>query len=77
MEKGGEEAGMVDESTAMLQDHAQFDVASASVVGDSYMDEPRYSTLGRQRPIIIAPHQHRDGTQRTILLTYLFLSFMV
>lgn len=49
------------ESTSMLQSHSQFDMASASMMGEPFMDEPRYSTLGRQRPVIIAPQQHRDG----------------
>ena len=37
------------ERTAMLQSHSQFDMAGASMAGDgeTFMDEPRYSTLGR------------------------------
>lgn len=49
------------ERTLMLQSHSQFDVTSASMMGETFMDEPRYSTLGRQRPVIIAPQQHREG----------------
>lgn len=53
----------VDERTSMLQSHSQFDVTSASLLGDHYQDEPRYSTLGHTRPVIIAPQPNRDGEQ--------------
>lgn len=61
--KEPEPQDVIDESTSMLH-HAgsHFDMASASVAGDGYMhiDEPRYCTLGRQRPAVIAPYQ-REG----------------
>lgn len=47
------------EMTAMLHSRSQFDVASASMLGEE--EVPRYSTLGRSRPVIIAPHPHREG----------------
>jgi len=34
------------------------------MMGETFMDEPRYSTLGRQRPVIIAPQQHREAMPR-------------
>lgn len=52
---------ITDERTSMLHEDGQFDVVSAGLTDDRFLDEPRYSTLGRQRPIVIAPPQHRDG----------------
>ena len=60
------------ERTAMLQSHSQFDMASASMAGETFMDEPRYSTLGRQRPVIIAPQPHRDGMFSICMISRLF-----
>ncbi|XP_067941515.1 neogenin-like isoform X2 [Watersipora subatra] len=56
----------IDENTSMLRDYdSRFDVPS--MVGDGYMhvDEPRYCTLGRQRPAVVAPYQQGDGSYET------------
>lgn len=69
IEKPDGGGGEADEMTSMLHSRSQFDVASASMLGDD--EPPRYSTLGRSRPVIIAPQSHREGTRTAVsLVTY-------
>ena len=58
----------IDEGTSMLHSHgSHFDVPSVSMT-DGYMpiDEPRYCTLGQQRPVVIAPYTQREGKKQYI-----------